>query len=57
MLQGPTQPFRAGQVIVNPPYLPHSAIALEDTLDMDIFNPPRQDWLDGTGPYLREGSS
>ncbi len=48
---------RAGEVIAIPPHLPHSAIALEDTLDVDIFNPPRQDWLDGTDAYLREGSS
>jgi hypothetical protein len=31
----------------------HSAIALEDTVDLDIFSPPRQDWLDGTDQYLR----
>jgi hypothetical protein len=34
-------------------YLPHSAVALEDTLDVDVFNPPRQDWLAGTDAYLR----
>ena len=31
----------------------HSAEALEDTLDLDVFSPPRQDWLDGTDQYLR----
>jgi quercetin dioxygenase-like cupin family protein len=45
---------RAGEVLVIPPNLPHAAEALEDTLDVDIFNPPRQDWLDGTDAYLRE---
>jgi hypothetical protein len=28
--------------------------ALEDTLDIDIFSPPREDWLDGSDTYLRE---
>ena len=31
-----------------PPHLPHKAEALEDTLDVDVFTPPRQDWLDGS---------
>jgi quercetin dioxygenase-like cupin family protein len=44
---------RAGEVLVIPSYLPHSAVALEDTLDVDVFNPPRQDWLSGTDDYLR----
>jgi quercetin dioxygenase-like cupin family protein len=46
---------RAGEVLTIPPHLPHSAIALEDTLDVDIFNPPREDWLDGSDTYLRDG--
>jgi hypothetical protein len=33
--------------------VPHKAEALERTVDMDIFCPPRQDWLDGTDSYLR----
>jgi quercetin dioxygenase-like cupin family protein len=45
----------AGEVLVIPPHLPHSAVALEDTLDVDVFNPPREDWLDGSDSYLREG--
>ncbi|GAB4566268.1 MAG: hypothetical protein Tsb0020_17790 [Haliangiales bacterium] len=45
---------RSGEVLVIPSYLPHEAEALEDTLDLDIFNPPRQDWLDGTDSYLRD---
>ena len=43
----------AGEVLVIPSNLPHRAVALEDTLDVDVFNPPRQDWLDGTDAYLR----
>jgi quercetin dioxygenase-like cupin family protein len=44
---------RAGEVLVIPSNLEHRALALEDTLDMDVFNPPRQDWLDGSDAYLR----
>ncbi|MBX6330675.1 MAG: cupin domain-containing protein [Gemmatimonadaceae bacterium] len=45
---------RAGEVVHIPSNLPHRAEALEDTLDVDIFAPPRQDWLDKTDSYLRE---
>jgi quercetin dioxygenase-like cupin family protein len=44
---------RAGEVLTIPPRLPHSVVAMEDTLDVDIFNPPRADWLDGSDNYLR----
>jgi quercetin dioxygenase-like cupin family protein len=46
---------RAGEVLVIPSQMPHSAEALEDTVDLDIFSPPRQDWLQGTDSYLRIG--
>jgi hypothetical protein len=45
---------RSGEVLVLPSNLPHKAEALEDTLDVDIFTPPRRDWLDGTDDYLRK---
>jgi quercetin dioxygenase-like cupin family protein len=44
----------AGEVVVIPSNLPHRALALEDTLDVDIFCPPREDWLAGTDAYLRK---
>jgi quercetin dioxygenase-like cupin family protein len=44
----------AGEVLHIPSGLPHRAEALEQTLDVDIFCPPRQDWLDGSDAYLRE---
>ena len=44
---------RAGEVVVIPSHVPHRALALEDTLDVDVFCPPRQDWLSGTDAYLR----
>src|SRR6184192_186097 len=47
---------RSGEVLTIPPNLPHTAEALEDTLDVDIFDPPRQDWLTGNDAYLRGGS-
>jgi len=42
-----------GQFLVIPPNVPHRALALEDTVDVDIFSPIRQDWLDGSDDYLR----
>ena len=44
----------AGEVLHIPSNVPHRAEALEDTLDVDMFSPPRQDWLDGTDAYLRD---
>lgn len=44
---------RAGEVLLIPGGIRHRAEALEDTLDLDVFNPPRQDWLDGSDQYLR----
>jgi quercetin dioxygenase-like cupin family protein len=43
---------RAGEVLVIPSNVLHEAEALEDTLDVDVFSPPRQDWLDGTDHYF-----
>jgi unsaturated pyranuronate lyase len=48
-----THTVKAGEAVVIPSNLPHRAVALEDTLDVDVFSPPRQDWLDGTDAYLR----
>jgi len=45
---------RAGEVLHLPAHLPHEAQALEDTLDVDIFYPPREDWLNKTDAYLRK---
>ncbi len=44
----------AGEVLVIPSNVPHMAEALEDTLDVDIFSPPRADWLAKTDDYLRK---
>jgi len=42
---------RAGEVLTIPSNVPHRAEALEDTLDVDVFSPPRQDWLGEKGDY------
>ena len=44
---------RAGEVLHIPSQVWHKAEALEDTLDVDVFSPPRQDWLAKTDSYLR----
>lgn len=43
---------REGEVLHIPSNVPHEARALDDTLDVDVFSPPRQDWLDGTDSYF-----
>lgn len=45
---------RAGEVLTIPPNMPHKAEAMEDTVDLDIFNPPRADWINKTDSYLRK---
>jgi quercetin dioxygenase-like cupin family protein len=45
----------AGEVLTIPPHMPHKAEAVEDTVDLDIFNPPRADWINKTDKYLRGG--
>jgi quercetin dioxygenase-like cupin family protein len=43
----------AGEVLCIPAHMPHKAEALVDTVDLDIFNPPRADWINKTDEYLR----
>jgi len=44
----------AGEVLCIPSNMPHEAWALEDTVDLDVFDPPREDWLNKTDSYLRD---
>lgn len=44
----------AGEVLHIPSMVWHKAEALEDTLDLDVFDPPREDWLKKTDSYLRK---
>jgi len=46
---------RAGEVLCIPSNMPHEAWGLEDTVDLDVFTPPREDWLNKTDDYLRRG--
>ena len=44
----------AGEMLVIPSNVKHSAEALVDTIDLDVFAPPREDWIQGTDAYLRK---
>ena len=44
---------QAGEILHNPSGVPHGVVAVVDSVSLDIFSPPRQDWLDGTDDYLR----
>lgn len=44
---------RPGQVLLIPPHVPHSALALEDTIDIDVFTPRREDWIRKEDSYFR----
>jgi quercetin dioxygenase-like cupin family protein len=54
-LQGREVTVRKGELLLIPSNVPHRAVALEDTLDMDIFAPIRTDWLTKDDSYLRKG--
>lgn len=52
-IDGKVIDVKAGEVLCIPSNMPHKAEALEDTVDLDVFYPPRQDWLNKTDAYLR----
>ena len=45
---------RGGEVLTIPPNMPHKAEAVEDTTGIDVFHPPRADWINKTDSYLRK---
>jgi quercetin dioxygenase-like cupin family protein len=49
--QGKKFVVKAGGIMIIPPNVPHEFVFTEDTIDIDIFSPQRQDWLDGTDGY------
>jgi quercetin dioxygenase-like cupin family protein len=55
MGDGSVTDVRSGETLVIPSNVEHAAIALEDTVDLDCFSPPRADWLSGEDAYLRGG--
>ena len=54
-LEGKEVVVRSGEVLHIPSNVTHRAVALEDTMDLDIFSPIRIDWLTGKDDYLRRG--
>ena len=48
--------LRAGELFIIPAHVPHSAEAMEDTVDLDFFAPRREDWITKNDAYLREGA-
>jgi quercetin dioxygenase-like cupin family protein len=54
-IEGKEIVVRKGEVLSIPSNVPHRAVALEDTLDLDIFSPIRTDWLTRNDAYLRRG--
>lgn len=53
-LEGEEVTVRSGEILCIPPHVPHEVLALEDSVALDIFNPPRQDWISGDDAYLRK---
>jgi quercetin dioxygenase-like cupin family protein len=53
-LDGREVTVRAGELLRIPSWMPHSAEAMEDTFELDLFSPIRQDWIDGTDDYFRK---
>ena len=45
LIAGEEITVREGEVLHIPSGLPHQAEALEDTFELDVFSPVRQDWL------------
>ena len=41
---------REGEVLHIPSHTPHQAEALDDTFELDVFSPIRQDWLADAEP-------
>jgi quercetin dioxygenase-like cupin family protein len=53
VLEGKEVMVRTGEILCIPPNVPHEVTALEESVALDIFTPPRQDWIDGDDAYLR----
>jgi len=54
LIEGQETVLRPGQMLEIPPGVAHSAEALEDSLAVDLFTPPRADWIRGDDAYLRK---
>jgi len=56
-IAGEERVLRAGDALVIPPDAPHMVEALEDSLAVDLFSPPREDWIRGDDAYLRDAAN
>ena len=56
-IDGKVIDVKAGEVLCIPSNMPHKAVAMENTVDLDVFYPPRQDWLEKKDAYLRESET
>jgi len=56
-IEGEERVLRAGDVVIIPPDVPHTVEALEDSLAVDLFSPPREDWIRGDDAYLRDAAT
>jgi quercetin dioxygenase-like cupin family protein len=54
LIEGEQITVREGEVLVIPSWLPHQAEALDDTFELDVFSPIRQDWIDKTDKYFHD---
>jgi len=54
VLGGVERVLKPGDVLLIPPHVPHSVVALEDSIAMDLFSPIREDWIRGDDAYLRK---
>jgi len=54
IIEGRDVVLRAGESLAIPSNVPHAVVALEDTIVVDVFSPPREDWLRGDDAYLRK---
>jgi quercetin dioxygenase-like cupin family protein len=52
-IRGKNTWVRTGEVLTIPPHVPHLVKAMRDTVSLDIFHPPRMDWINKTDSYLR----
>lgn len=53
VVDGAEMVLHGGQTLVLPPHVPHSVVAIEDTVAVDVFSPAREDWIRGDDAYLR----
>ena len=57
LINGEEITVREGEVLHIPSWVEHQAEALDDTFELDVFSPIRQDWLDHTDTYFHELSN